>query len=115
MRNLHTEFVGIAQLKKEHSAQLAKFEVWAKRGYGEFHQNHYDWWAFPIDKPSSYAFKYVVFDEEISEMQQDKFFLSRHRRGLELACESWGWDLNNARFLSPDALSHNQRWQVKLL
>ena len=115
MQNTHRDFIGLSGLKKEHCAQVRKFEEWSKRGYEDFHHNHYDWWAFPSDQPSSYGFKYVVLSEDIDELKQDKGFMARFKRGLELTFESWGWNLSHACELPRNSLSIHQRWQVNLL
>jgi hypothetical protein len=63
------EFVNIPALIERHAAQVADFEQWASAGnWQAFHDHHYDWWAFPIDKPSSYAFAYTVYSGEITQM-----------------------------------------------
>ena len=33
--------------------------------WATFHHSHYDWWAFPIDQPSSYGSAYQVGKEEL--------------------------------------------------
>ena len=109
-RNLYPDFAGLQAIKAEHAAQISKFQEWARRGYGDFHHNHYDWWAFPIDEPSSKGYRYVVKKGDIEELKKDREFMARYIQGLELLCASWGWDLNNARRLSN--VNQHQRWQV---
>jgi hypothetical protein len=114
MRNTHCDFVGISGLKIKHCAQITKFQEWSSQGYKDFHHNHYDWWAFPIDEPSSYGYKYVVLNGDIDELKTDKVFMARFQRGLELIFESWGWSLSQACELRWYGLSEHQRWQVAL-
>lgn len=91
--NTHPEFVGVPAIIERHTAQVAEFEKWASAcNWQAFHSHHYDWWAFPIDKPSTYAFAYTVYSDEIAQMQQDSAFMQRHRRGAQLLLLAWGWD-----------------------
>jgi hypothetical protein len=114
MQNTHCDFVGVSGMKRELCAQVTKFEEWSRRGYEDFHNNHYDWWAFPIDQPSSYGYKYVVLSEDVDELKRDKDFMDRFKRGLELVFESWGWSLSQACEFPWYDLSEHQRWQVVL-
>ena len=109
-RNEKPQFAGLQTLKREHSTQISKFQDWARRGYGDFHHNHYDWWAFPIDEPSSKGFRYVVLKGDIEELKQDAEFMDRYTQGLKLLSASWGWDINEACPLSN--VTEHQRWQV---
>ena len=110
-RNTSTQFVGLQTLRGEHAAQIVQFKTWARRGFGEFHHNHYDWWAFPIDEPSSKGFRYVVLKGDIEELKKDRDFMAQYLDGLSLLSASWGWDLANAcPLLNPNS---NQRWQVR--
>ncbi len=115
-RNTHSSFVGIDGLKSEHAAQIDKFQTWAKaRQWQKFHHGHYDWWAFPIDKPSSHGEKYVVYEDDIAVLNQDSDFVAKHRLGLELVALSWGWDIFAAAQLKNwgDYQSW-QKWPVRL-
>jgi hypothetical protein len=112
MRNNHYDFIGVSEMKKMHCAQITKFEEWSQRGYEEFHYNHYDWWAFPIDQPSSFGFKYMVLSDDIDELKKDTAFMARFKRGLDLIFESWGWSLSQSCVLPWYSISQYQRWQV---
>ena len=115
-RNEHAEFVGVNGLKPHHQKQLDKFEAWASRGeWLLFHQAHYDWWMFPIDRPSSYGFMWVVYEGDICELKKDAGFMQHFRRGLELVALSWGWDIQNATEISaPQSHQLWHEWPVRL-
>lgn len=115
-RNTDPRFVGLESLKAAHAAQIADFEAWAASGEWErFHTSHYDWWTFPIDKPSSYGLKYTVYAEDIAELKRDAAFMERLRRGIELLTLSWGWDLNKAAPLAQTAPGQSwHQWPVRL-
>jgi len=88
-----SEFLGIQALKELQANQVELFRTWAKGGHWEaFHANHYDWWTFPIDAPSSFGFKYTLDESSISELSQDEEFLASLRKATELLLSSWGWD-----------------------
>ncbi len=109
-RNDHPSFVGIDRLKREHAAQIETFQTWANaRQWQKFHYGHYDWWAFPIDKPSSHGLKYTFYEGDIAALNQDAEFVARHRLGLALVALSWGWDIDTASELA--APKDNQSWQ----
>jgi hypothetical protein len=115
-RNTHPEFVGIPALIERHAAQVAQFEQWAADGnWQAFHDNHYDWWAFPIDKPSSYAFAYTVYSDEIAQMRQDEAFMQRHRLGAQLLLLSWGWGVLAGAVVSDSAPGQAwANWPIRL-
>jgi len=74
----HSEFVGIQVLVEKHASQIELFEIWASNSdWDSFHQNHYDWWAFPLDKPSSFGFKYTLEANDVIALQADAEFRSR--------------------------------------
>ena len=80
-----------------------------------FHSSHYDWWAFPIDRPSSYGLKYTVYSGEISRLREDAAFLERYARGIQLVSASWGWDAPGCRPLpAPRPGQSWRRWPVRL-
>ena len=114
--NTSPEFAGLKALKVAHARQIELFEAWAAaKDWAAFHSNHYDWWAFPIDQPSAYGFKWVVYEGEIAQLKDDAEFMQKFHLGLELLAASWGWDLQ-AQGCIPDPLPaqswHN--WPIRL-
>lgn len=104
-----SEFVGIAELKRLNLAQLEDFERWAEaRDWGSFHRNHYDWWAFPIDQPSSMGLKYCVTPDAVAVLKHSEEFIGHLRRLAELLLLSWGWDATTGSPV-PDP-QPNQEW-----
>ena len=115
-RNTDKSFVGLAPLKARHAEQIADFERWAAAGdWKRFHSSHYDWWAFPIDRPSAHGVKWTVYDGEIAELNQDPEFVKRFLRGEQLLAASWGWDLQKAGYIANPAREQSwHRWPVRL-
>jgi len=99
-----SEFIGLSTLKQEQAEQLKVFERWAnQRAWEQFHRNHYDWWAFPIDKPSSFGFKYTLNKWDIQELQKDQEFLDSLSYTATLLLLSWGWDAAESKHVNnPD-------------
>lgn len=114
--NTHSEFVGIAALIERHARQVAQFEQWAADcNWQAFHDNHYDWWAFPIDKPSSYAFACTLYSDEIEQMHKDEAFIQRHALGAKLLLLSWGWDVFAGAVVSDPAPGQAwAKWPIRL-
>ena len=81
-------------IKGECLNQFKLFQKWdLQKKYATFHHSHYDWWAFPYDKPSSYRDKYQVGPEEREHLINDKEFIEALRGNAILVCRSWGWNL----------------------
>lgn len=115
-QNTHEDFVGIEELVDRHHNQVASFEVWANNHqWKRFHESHYDWWAFPIDKPSSHGYAWTVYDGDVAQLRQRKAFVNQYLLGVELVAASWGWDVRRRKNI------HNTRedqkwneWPVRL-
>lgn len=114
--NTDPTFVGIEPLKQRYADQIAQFEIWAANHRWEtFHSSHYDWWTFPINRPSAYGMQYVVFEGEIKTLREDREFMNRYRLGVSLVAASWGWDVWKAGYIAdpePGQSWHN--WPVRL-
>jgi hypothetical protein len=114
--NTSPEFAGLEALKKAHARQIELFESWASaKDWAAFHSNHYDWWTFPIDQPSAYGFKWVVYEGEIARLKEDAEFIQKYRRGLELLAASWGWDLQaQSCIVDPLPAQSWHNWPIRL-
>ena len=116
-RNESPDFVGLEQLKKKHASQVEIFEVWAaKRDWNSFHMSHYDWWTFPYGSHSSaFGASYTIHEHEAEMLKQDKEFIKRFLRGVELLMLSWGWDLyGKCEVTDPDPDQCWQDWPIRL-
>jgi len=114
--NTDASFIGIAGLKQTHQRQVADFQRWAAEDDWEsFHSSHYDWWAFPIDAPSSYGLKYTVYEGDVVELKRESAFGESFCRGVFLVAASWGWDLDHQNHLvDPQPGQSWRRWPVRL-
>jgi hypothetical protein len=120
--NRDESFVGLDKLKKQHAQQVAKFQEWADGGqWGKFHREHFDWWTFPVELPSTnYGPAYAIGRADAADLLADPSFLPLYRKGrllkytracpqaggadelcaapakrtgVELIARSWGWDI----------------------
>ena len=108
-QNTSSEFVGIEKLKARHQEQLADFEKWASQNrWNRFHEAHYDWWVFPVNRGSSYGLAWTVYAYEVEELKKDVDYIRDYLRGVELVAASWGWDLKAQAYLS--APLPGQKW-----
>ena len=114
-------FAGIHALKQKQSESLQKLQAFAKKGEWQHLQTHtthpdsgFDWWMFPIDRPSSgYGEQYQVSRQDVEMLKRDAEFMKNYRTGVILVAKSWGWDVQTGQ-LQP---GHGCRWidyQVRL-
>jgi hypothetical protein len=87
----------VLNLKHVQAKQLREFEEWAASGqWDRFHSAHYDWWMFPINRPSAgHGEDYNFSEAELESLRRDPEFMASYRRGVELVALSYGWDVQN--------------------
>ena len=102
--------------QQRHHAQVTEFEKWAaENDWDSFHRSHYDWWAFPIDRPSSHGYMWTVYAADIAELQEDQLFTNRYVRGVCLVAASWGWDVFRKNYIpDPQPAQRWHQWPVRL-
>ncbi len=93
----------LVHIKEKQADHLGKLEAMVAKGkyfwkHLQAHTVHensgFDWWMFPVDRPSaSHGPKYVVNLEEIERLKLDPEFMANYRKGVVLVAKSWGWDL----------------------
>ena len=112
----HVDFIGVDALIKENANQLSQFRIFAEnRDWQSFHNNHYDWWAFPIDSPSSHGYRYSVSKESVEVLNQSPEFLSNLSESAGLLLLSWGWDsAKNESLANVDSGQAWAHWPIRL-
>lgn len=115
-RNTAWSFVGISALTQKHHIQVAAFRRWAGRGdWSKFHREHYDWWAFPIPKKSSYGSKYVVFSGDVDTLNANPQFVRDYIDGVQLVAAAWGWDVSAGTYIANPAPGQAwAQWPIRL-
>jgi len=86
-------------MKAAHAKQMRLFRRWLSRGqFDRLHDAHYDWWMFPINKPSGgMGAAYTCYATELMELQKDAEYMQEWREGVRMLCFCWGWDVERAR------------------
>lgn len=115
-KNEHYGFVGVENLIAKNDVQVKQFVQWSeKNDWAAFHNNHYDWWMFPIDQASRLGFAYTVYEKEIESLKVNQIFIENLKLGTNLLLLSWGWDLEKEkRILKPDPNQCWQNWPIRL-
>ncbi|MFD2936441.1 hypothetical protein [Spirosoma flavum] len=97
-QNAHSNFAGVEQLDQ--------FENWTLHSdWLSFHANHYDWWMFPYDEPSSQGFCWTVYETDVLEVKQNPDFVKNYLRGVKLLLLAWGWQLQEQRLVEKPGLN----------
>lgn len=104
----------IQKIKNKNAEQVKLFEAWAAEGRWETFKpkySHYDWWAFPIKRPSrGYGYTFAVNEKEIQALKADEVFMRNYRTGVELVVKSWGWDLTKDAPIPQTERTPDQSW-----
>ena len=106
----YIKYGGDEDLMNRNIEQHQKFSEWAaKKDWNNFHNSHFDWWAFPIDEVSnSYGQKFAVPQESLTKFRQDPDFLKRLDENLINTSKSYGWDLLEEKWFGDDVRDPNQ-------
>lgn len=104
----------LLEIKQKQAQQLELFEVWAKTNDWKMFSpeySHYDWWMFPVTRPSArFGLYFAVTPAEIEVLKSDEEFMHNYRRGCELVVNSWGWDLYGERPIADECRTVDQQW-----
>lgn|GEM_PF-3049454 len=89
----------VEHIREKQEKQLECFEKWAQANQWHLiHQAHYDWWMFPVERPSrSYRDQYSMGRAEVERLKKDRTFMENYKRGMILVVQAWGWDLEKER------------------
>ena len=102
-------FIGLDTIKKKNSEQVKEFRTYAKyKDYHLFHNTHYDWWTFPIEKKSKFGFGYSIDLIDAKILKQDKIYMDNYLEGVKLLALAWGWDIENQKLF--EKRQSTQKW-----
>ena len=63
----------------------------------------------------AFGASYAIYEYEAEQLKQDKEFIERFLRGVELLMLSWGWDLyGKSEVKDPDPDQCWQDWPIRL-
>jgi DNA-binding CsgD family transcriptional regulator len=101
---------GTEDLMNRNIEQHGKFNSWAQNEeWYKFHNDHFDWWAFPIEEPSNtYGEQFRVPGDEVKKLRSDKEFLKRLDDNLINVAAAYGWDIKAGRWI-PDDIRHRDQ------
>lgn len=100
-------------IKREQRMQRIEHEGMAGSGmWREIHSDHYDWWAYPIDRGSAaYGETFNVAGEPLGRLRNDPEFLSSLAREIEIQALALGWSLREGKFLDELDWEKGQDWR----
>lgn len=113
--NGHAEFIGVDAIYEQQRSQVVQFCEWAAaHDWQAFHNHHYDWWAFPIDRPSQHGFAYSVFEAERAALLERSKFRDNLAEAAHLLLLSWGWDMSSQQFVpNPEPGQAWANWPIR--
>ena len=75
--------------------QLADSSRWKK-----IHNDHYDWWLFPIDRGSvSYGEKYNIAGKPLKRLKRNRKFLKNVAEAIKINALAFGWDIETSTYV----------------
>lgn len=100
-------------IKGEQIAQRTEHERLAASGsWSRIHSDHYDWWAYPIDRGSSaYGETFNVAGEPLERLKTDQEFLSSLAKEIEIQALALGWSLYDGDFIPQLDWEKGQDWR----
>lgn len=75
--------------------QLADSSQWKK-----IHNDHYDWWMFPIDRGSgAYGEKYNIAGKPLKRLKRNRRFLKNVAEAIKINALALGWDVETSTYI----------------
>jgi len=106
----YTTYGGDQDLITRNSEQHQKFAEWtAGKDWKQFHNSHFDWWAFPIDEMSNtYGQQFAIPPETITKLRADRDFQKKLSDNLTNAARAYGWDIAEKKWIGDDIRDESQ-------
>ena len=81
--------------------ELAKHRQLADSGqWKKIHNDHYDWWLFPIDRGSiSYGEKYNIAGKPLKRLKRNRRFLKNVAEAIKINALAFGWDIETSTYV----------------
>jgi len=100
-------------IKDEQRIERMKHEALVASGsWNKIHSDHYDWWAYPIDRGSaSYGETFNVAGEPIERLKKDPEFLASLAREIEIQALALGWSLYDQDWVESLDWENGQDWR----
>jgi len=100
-------------IKDEQRIERMKHEALVASGsWNKIHSDHYDWWAYPIDRGSaSYGETFNVAGEPTERLKKDPEFLASLAREIEIQALALGWSLYDQDWVESLDWENGQDWR----
>ena len=81
--------------------ELAKHRLLADSAqWKKIHNDHYDWWLFPIDRGSgSYGEKYNIAGKPLKRLKRNRRFLKNVAEAIKINALALGWDIESSKYI----------------
>lgn len=81
--------------------ELAKHRQLADSGqWRKIHNDHYDWWMFPIDRGSiGYGEKYNIAGKPLKRLKRNRRFLKNVAEAIKINALALGWDIETSNYI----------------
>lgn len=109
----NTPYGGDKTLVEDQAKQVEKFREYAESGsWNKFHNEHYDWWTFPIDRGSvAYGEKYNIAKTNRKRLRNNKEFTDSVAEAARLYTSALGWDLDKEDWIENPDFDKGQDWR----
>jgi len=99
---------------KDQQEQLGKFRKYANlRKWQNIHNDHYDWFMFPIEDGSKA--RYNVYEDDVVELMNNRKWILGYREGIQHCARAWGWNVKASTLMKPtDEEMGWTHWDVRL-
>lgn len=93
----------VEKIKTKQAETYENFSTWQREQKWEsFAHAHYDWWMFPVERPSrNYGEEYSVTKEQVKALKEDEEFMRRYHDSIRMVLLSWGWDIDTGKPITP--------------
>jgi hypothetical protein len=81
--------------------ELAKHRQLADSGqWRKIHNDHYDWWMFPIDRGSiGYGEKYNIAGKPLKRLKRNRRFLKNVAEAIKINALALAWDVETSKYI----------------
>jgi len=112
--NYSNSYGGDELVIKEQRLERIKQQGLAASGeWRKIHNEHYDWWAFPIDRGSaSFGETFNVAGEPLERLKKNPEFLSSLAKIMEIQTAALGWSLYEGKYFERLDWEKGQDWNM---
>jgi hypothetical protein len=96
-----TPYGGDRYVVTHQALELAKHRQLADSGqWRKIHNDHYDWWMFPIDRGSgAYGEKYNIAGKPLKRLKRNRRFLKNVAEAIKINALALAWDIETSKYI----------------